>query len=940
MTLANDSSGMAAHRQDTPISVLPRFLRQPSIPLRVAAISVLLLGALVVTNAIVIGELYRNSRRIKAATELFEQLEAASGANESFGDIRYWMTDLAVSQLILSERNASKARQELKGHLDRLAREYPDTAAEIAKETDAYMSIALNAVDAYTDNHRVIGNTLLAQARKHSSMVDAALAQLIERLHRDAWSARDDALTSANTAISTSVAIVITVGLLGIVLTLIVFRSIVSPLQLLDKAMSAIINGHTDVDLPPAGADEIGTMARTLSLFRDSIVERTRLEEESRRQRQMMETAIETISEGFAVFDADDKLVIANSRYSGMYPGIVELGKRFEDMLRIFVDRGIAELNGLPDEEWIKRRLERHRRAEGFFEQKYADGRWARISERNTPDGGTVGVFADITELKVRQTELEAAKEQADFANKAKSQFVANMSHELRTPLNAIIGYSEMLIEEAEDLGQGAFVPDLQKIRVAGKHLLGLINDILDFAKIESGKMDVLMETFEVKDLVSQVETTIAPLIRMNQNTLKVLTETNLGTMQSDETKIRQNLFNLLSNASKFTKKGTITLAVRPVSSRINTDSVEFSVSDTGIGMTPEQKVKLFEAFTQVDVSTSRSYGGTGLGLAITKQFCRMLGGEISVETEYGKGSSFTVTLPRVCPQRRQELDDKTLGEGGLGTVLIVEDELAMRDALARALSGEGYRVVTAAGGKDGLRLAREEKPTAIILDVILFDLDGWTVLRSLKEDENLCEIPVILATVLGDREMGLALGAAEHLTKPIDTADLMRVLSRMTRGSGETDVLVVDDDAGTREMLRRTLTRQGWTVREAEDGASGLDEVEHSRPSVVLLDLLMPRMNGFEMLAALRQNNLTRDVPVVIITSKDLTQEERAWLDGNALEIFQKGAYERLKLIETLRNMVEATRQTVKQVGTVAGQRPSKADRVARRQLGKNPRN
>lgn len=327
--------------------------------------------------------------------------------------------------------------------------------------------------------------------------------------------------------------------------------------------------------------------------------------------------------------------------------------------------------------------------------------------------------------------------------------------------------------------------------------------------------------------------------------------------------------------------------------------------------MTPDQKAKLFKAFTQADASTSRNYGGTGLGLAIAKQFCNMLGGDISVATEFGKGSSFTLTLPRVCPSGIEQGADIS-GEGDRGTVLVVDDDSAMRNALAAALSSKGYRVVTAAGGKDGLRLAREERPTAIVLDIIMPDPDGWTVLRSLKEDSELCEIPVILATVLGDREMGLALGAAEHLTKPIDPADLIRVLSRVVLRDGNADVLVVDDDPGTREMLRRALTREGWSVREAEDGRTGLEEVARSRPAAILLDLMMPRMDGFQMLAALRRNELTRDVPVVVVTAKDLTREERAWLAGNVYEVFQKGGYERSKLVETLRSMVEAARRAV----------------------------
>ena len=432
--------------------------------------------------------------------------------------------------------------------------------------------------------------------------------------------------------------------------------------------------------------------------------------------------------------------------------------------------------------------------------------------------------------------------------------------------------------------------------------------------------MDVLVEPFGIGDLVSQVESTIAPLIAKNENTLEVVAEGDLGEMISDETKIRQSLFNLLSNASKFTKNGTITVAVRPVVGPDGTDCIEFRIKDTGIGMTPEQKARLFQAFTQADASTSRNYGGTGLGLAITKQFCRMLGGDITVESEHGRGSAFIITLPRVCPQAAPEPPDQRLGDGSAGTILIVDDESAIRDELARSLGSEGYRVVAAAGGKEGLKLAREQQPDAIILDVIMPDLDGWTVLSALKQDAELCNIPVVLATVLGDREMGLALGAAEYLTKPIDGAELKRVLSRIAGTGGATDVLVVDDDPATREMLKRVLTREGWSVRQAENGAAGLDEVARSRPAVVLLDLMMPQMDGFEMLTALRRNEATRDLPVVIVTSKDLTREERDWFAGKALTVFQKGAYERAKLVETLRKMVEATRRSAEAAGPAAG--------------------
>jgi signal transduction histidine kinase/CheY-like chemotaxis protein/HAMP domain-containing protein len=888
-------------------------LHRMSIPIRLAAISVLLLTGLIVTNAIVIRELNENSRRITVATDLFAELEAASAASTAFGRVRYWLTDLSVSLLTISERNAQAARQELQRHLDALAAYNPTLAADLGRETDAYMAKAREAADAYTEDNRVIGNTLLAKARDHSTAVEQRLAELTRDLHQQAWSAREVATSGAASASRISTIIVITVALLGIGLTLLVFRSIVVPLRRLNRAMSSLIAGRYDVDIPPAGADEIGTMARTLALLRDSDAERARLERIADEQRRMIETAIETVTEGFVLFDRDDRLVIANSHYRTIYPDLQDLivpGRHFSDIAHAIVDRDLAELDGRSKEEWVAERLARHREAEGFILQHYADGRWVRISEKKTPDGGTVTVYTDITELKKRQADLEKARDDADSANRAKSQFLASMSHELRTPLNAIIGYSEMLMEEAEDLGAAEFIPDLGKIRGAGKHLLGLINDILDLSKIEAGKTELFIETFDVGDLVDQVKATIAPLVDKSGNRLEVRLEGDPGTMQSDQTKLRQNLFNLLSNASKFTKDGEITLCVRSSRDETGTDLVEFEITDTGIGMTEEQKAKLFQAFSQADSSTSRNYGGTGLGLAITKHFCRMLGGDVSVETEFGVGSTFKMRLPRTIVNAQSDATSPQ-EDTARATVLVIDDERATRDLIGDALAREGYRVVTAPGGRNGLRLAKETKPDAVILDVIMPDVDGWTVLRSLKSDPELCEVPVILVTVLGDREMGIALGAAEHISKPIDPPELLRTLDRICRGVERPQVLVVDDDPATRDVLRRTLSKEGWMVREATNGQEGLAELAKARPAVMLLDLMMPEMNGFEVLRNVREDTDLHDLPVVVITSKDLTMEELAWLRGKALQVFQKGTYGRAELLTSLRTMIEAARRS-----------------------------
>jgi signal transduction histidine kinase/DNA-binding response OmpR family regulator len=896
------------------LEAISNLLRRTSIAFRVGTIVGLLLIALVVTNIIIIRQMDANAQRAAAATELFEALDAAGGASREFGNIRYWLTDLAVSQLILSERNARDARTALDTYLSQLSATDPALAAEIGIEADAYMEKALEAVDAYADDKRVIGNTMLAAARSHATAVQDRLADMRSELHEQAWAARDLAVSSAASATRTAIAIVIGVAILGLLMALILLRSIVTPLRALNTAMAAMIGGRHDVVIPPLSDDEVGRMAQTLSLLKSSNAERERLQAESHAQRRTIETAIETISEGFVLFDAADRLVIANSNYRALFPGLADVivtGVAFRDILAAALERGITDVGDMNAGDWLENRLEQHKNPKGVIEQYYSTGNWVRISEKLAPGGGVVGVYTDITELKRRQAELEEAKLQADSANQAKSQFLANMSHELRTPLNAIIGYSEMLIEEASELEQDGIVSDLGRIRTAGKHLLGLINDILDFSKIEAGKMDVLIESVDVAELLSEVRSTIVPLVMKNNNTLDVEFATDLGMMHSDQTKLRQSLFNLLSNASKFTKDGRITLTAERIAGA-DCDMIRFAVADSGIGMTREQTSRLFQAFAQAEASTARNYGGTGLGLAITRHFCRLLGGDIEVESEPGRGSTFTMTVPvELRPKGEAAATTEGASRACHATVLVIDDERASRETIGSALAEEGYAVITAAGGRDGLRLVRERRPDAVVLDVIMPDVDGWAVLRALKADPELAEIPVILVTVLGDRDMGLALGAAEHLTKPISPQDLIRVLSRVGGFDGATDVLIVDDDEGTRDVLRRTLSREGWSVREAIDGADGLAQLAAAKPGVVLLDLMMPQMDGFEMLRAMRENRDWHDVPVVIVTSKDLGRDELEWLRGNSMEIFQKGAYGLADLVTALRGMIDAARRS-----------------------------
>jgi signal transduction histidine kinase/CheY-like chemotaxis protein len=546
-----------------------------------------------------------------------------------------------------------------------------------------------------------------------------------------------------------------------------------------------------------------------------------------------------------------------------------------------------------------------------------------------------LGVLIDgfndmLVQIQERDAELTVSKEAAEQANRTKSAFLANMSHELRTPLNAIIGYSEMLQEEAADSGNDDAIPDLKKIHGAGKHLLALINDILDLSKIEAGKMELFLETFEVRHLVEEVRSTIHPLIEKNGNVLEIDCPTDVGAMHADVTRVRQVLFNLLSNASKFTEKGTVALEVR-LEDTDDGSWLVFTVSDTGIGMTPEQLAKLFQAFSQADASTSRKYGGTGLGLVISRRFAQMMGGDVTVASVYGKGSIFTVRLPTQVVRRSKDATIPPTMASALGlpappstdsgsvavppatatpskgTVLVIDDDPNACELMVRSLSKEGFSVLTAPGGEEGLRLARETRPHVITLDVLMPGMDGWAVLKELKSDPKLSAIPVIMITMADDRSMGYALGASDYLTKPIDRERLASSVLRYRIGGHS--VLVVEDDDDTREMMARTLTSDGWTVRQAGNGRLALESVREVVPDLILLDLMMPEMDGFEFIAHLRETESWRRIPVVVLTARDMTPDDQLRLQGNVRRVFRKASFSREELVGEIRAAIEPGR-------------------------------
>ncbi len=559
--------------------------------------------------------------------------------------------------------------------------------------------------------------------------------------------------------------------------------------------------------------------------------------------------------------------------------------------------------------------------AHGFIDMAgQVKAREQRLEELNQGLESTVAdrtaALADaLQKADEARVEAEAAREDAEEANRTKSSFLANMSHELRTPMNAIIGYSEMLMEEAEDVGQEDFIPDLKRIHGAGKHLLMLINDILDLSKIEAGKMTTFCETVDIAAVVDEVRATVTPLIQKNNNTLVVDVAPGIGSIYSDLTKLRQTLFNLLSNASKFTENGTITLSAAPVP---DADTVVFKVTDTGIGMTPEQLSKLFQAFTQADASTTRKYGGTGLGLAISRKFCQLLGGDITVESTENIGSTFIVTLPRTAPVVTESPDapapetpnsnvHRTLTPDGRPVVVAIDDDPDMLTLLSRNLTREGYAVVTASSGQDGVRLVNELKPVAVTTDILMPGMDGWMVMDAIKSNPATSQVPVILVSVSDTRDMGVSLGAFEFVSKPVDWNRLAVILRGITTSG---NLLVVEDDPDMRDLWVRNLTKDGYSVETATNGKDALAKVTAKRPAAILLDLMMPEMDGFEFLARLRSTANNAEIPVIVVTAKQLSAADTAFLQDRVQAVMQKAGHDIDSVLEAVRRQLAVKKQ------------------------------
>ncbi|MBQ0824702.1 response regulator [Microvirga sp. HBU67558] len=836
------------------------------------------------------------------------------------GLLKASLTDNAADIAVLGfplNRSLSALRQISTDLADpRLRARFEQRIADFAKLVegpDSLLSARRTELGLIEDAER-----LLQENAGLSSQLTQAVDGLVTAARLDIQAASREALTAqrvGNNVLRGVVALSLLSSLL--IVWLYVDRNLVARLRNLSDSMLAIAGGNLRAPLPGDSGDEIGQMAKALAVFRDTAIE---VEEKNLREvanaRQRLIDAIESINEGFALYDADDRLVLCNSRYQELlYPATnvpMAPGTSFETVIRRAAELGlIKEARGRIDP-WVVERLARHRNPVVAEVQHREGDRWIQVSERRIAGGGIVAVYTDVTEVKRHAAQLELARDQAMAATRAKSQFLTNMSHELRTPLNAIIGITEMLKEDAVETGETTMIEPLDRIHHAGAHLLALINEILDLAKIESGKLELHTEEIELGCLLEDAARTAETLAAKNENRLVTELAADLGSIHADPVRIRQVVLNLLSNACKFTRSGTVTLRAGRETGP-GGDQVVLSVHDTGIGLTEAQCANLFQEFTQADSSITRKYGGTGLGLAISRRLCRIMGGDITVRSSPGSGSTFSVTLPagRSPPgmrslrsdMKRLPIGTRPVGRGQ--RALVIDDEDTSRDILRQLLTREGFEVVTAESGRRGIELARDFRPSVITLDVLMADPDGWSTLQELKRDVALWDIPVIMVTIVDEENRGYALGAAAYLTKPVNRECLLKALASCRPEHANPRVLVIEDDAQTRGWLTRILREDGWETAEAENGRVALERLPVVGPDIVLLDLMMPEMDGFEFVDEIRRDEKTRHLPLIVLTAADLSDDDHRRLSGGIRKILRKRLGGKDEVLSSLREVI-----------------------------------
>ena len=817
----------------------------------------------------------------------------------------------------------------------------------------------------------VEGTKLLSENAELSKSLTAKVAGLTVAASKDIADANAKALSVLRFSTWVLVIAVI-LSLISSVLIgwLYVGRNVVARLTTLSGAMRAIVGGRRDIAIPARGSDEIAEMARAVEVFRDNAIALDQLMAEQEQAAVRLEKVVEErtheLSQSVAELRALGEvtqavtstldlqtvlttIVAKATQLSGTEAGAIyvfdEAKREFqlratcgmsEELIAAISDPhvalssavgGLAE-HGRPVQTADLRNespstvndliMKAGYRARLLVPLIHAEEIVGALAVRRMEPGefpkqtvALLQTFAAQSALAIQNarlfSDLASARDAADAANQTKSSFLANMSHELRTPLNAIIGLTEMLVSNAARFGTDKALEPLRRVNRAGTHLLGLINQVLDLSKIEAGKLELNLESVSITPLVEEVVGTARSLAEQNKNRLSVECPRDLPPIDADAMRLRQILLNLLSNACKFTKDGEICLRATPIQHE-GRQVIEFSVADTGIGMTPDQMTRLFEEFSQADATTARHYGGTGLGLAITRRLCQLMGGDVTVASEPGKGSTFTVRLPfaasHTVDTSAHPAGEASPVESGRDCVLVIDDDPTARDLISDHLRQAGFSVITAAGGREGLKLAKERHPIAITLDVVMPDIDGWTVLSALRGDPALADIPVVMATIVDERRQGATLGASGYLTKPVDRDKLVDLMRRYRAREGLTRVLVVEDDITQREHLRSWLEPQHWRLSEAENGRVALDRLREGEPDVIILDLMMPEMDGFQLVAEIQKHSTWRRIPVIVLTARDLSKEDRERLNSGIETILMKGTFTATDLIERVRQV------------------------------------
>ncbi len=638
-----------------------------------------------------------------------------------------------------------------------------------------------------------------------------------------------------------------------------------------------------------------------------------RSEEELLNQTRILRSILESMGDGVVVADETGKFLLFNAaaeQILGIGPTDTTPGEWSETYGLYMPDKVTSyPANELPLARAI--RGEPVDAAEIFVcHSKAPQGVWVSATARPLKEGdgvlqGGVVVFRDVTSSKRAEEAILYAKEEAERASRFKDQFLSTMSHELRTPLNAVLGFSDLLADERYGPLNERQRRYVKNIHTGGRHLLRLINDILDLSKIEAGRLELAIESVQVGTAFAEVLSTMQPLADKKSQTLSQHAETDLH-VRADATRFKQVLMNLIGNAIKFTPEGgRIELAARLMDGQVRVD-----VRDTGPGIPPEEQKRIFEAFYRLRQS-GKATEGTGLGLAITQRLVELHGGQLGLESQPGKGSCFYFSLP-VAAAVREPLTRESGSKPSVGEpprILVIEDDPAAGQLIQSQLTSSGCVAVVCDQPQRAAEMAAELQPSAITLDLLMEPVNGWEVLLQLKRDPRTASTPVIVITILDQRAMGAILGADEYLVKPVEKAALLAAVERCLAARGGAPptrpILVVEDDTPTREVITELLTAQGYAVANAADGAQARAQVAASLPELVILDLLLPKVSGFELLAEWRANPRTADLPVFVLTSKDLSREEEEYLRAHAESLFRKQQPWQEALVKQLQRVV-----------------------------------